>query len=106
VVSLNRAERRRAQKDEIKTTKTYNLRTEELEVIKKDAALKAIETALNMMIALPIMVLHDKFGFGPKRTERLIDEIKKLYDSFDEGYLTIEDIKNTIYEELGIEIDM
>jgi len=103
---LNRAERRRQLKDNIKTETTYNLKTSDIVDIKTDTAKQAISMALNMMIALPVLVLHDKFGFGPKRTEKLIDEIKLLYDSFDQGYLTIEDMKNTIYEELGIKIDM
>ncbi len=103
---MNRAERRRQLKDNIKTETTYNLKTSDIVDIKTDTAKQAISMALNMMIALPVLVLHDKFGFGPKRTEKLIDEIKLLYDSFDQGYLTIEDMKNTIYEELGIKIDM
>lgn len=103
---MNRAERRRLDKEQQKKKATYNLSTDEIVIMKKDTAMEAIEVAFDMMIAIPMLVMHDKFGFGPSRSEKLLDEIKILYDDFKNGYLTIDDMKSTIYEELGIKLDI
>ncbi len=51
------------------------------------------------------MVLHDKFGFGPVRCERFTDAVLDLYDSFEKGYVTLDDIHGTLKEECGITIE-
>lgn len=51
------------------------------------------------------MVLHDKFGFGPVRCERFTDAVLDLYESFDKGYVTLEDIHGALKEETGITIE-
>ena len=56
------------------------------------------------MLGLPVMVLHDKFGFGPVRCERFTDAVLELYDSFEKGYVSLEDIHKTLKEETGITI--
>lgn len=75
------------------------------------AAMKA-EHKNNMLIRashkanmlLTIMVLHDKFGFGEKRLFRFIDEEAKLLEAYNEGYLNVQDIEDTLKEEVGIEV--
>lgn len=51
-----------------------------------------------------IMVLHDKFGYGPKRLERFKDELIEMCDSVAKKYLSFNDIVSVIREETGIEL--
>lgn len=106
---MNRAERRRADRDKGKKTATYNLSEDQIQEIKKKAVDEAVDTAFILMLALPVMVLHDKYAKLMKKDTRLInfmDEILELYDSYNKGYFTIEDLVNTIYEETGVKIDV
>lgn len=56
------------------------------------------------MLGLPLMVLHDKWGFGKVRGERFIEQVLDLYDSFEKGYLSLEDIHYCLWEEGGIKL--
>lgn len=38
-------------------------------------------------LTILLRVLHDKFGFGNKRLERLIDEIDKFNEDFNAGLI-------------------
>lgn len=49
-------------------------------------------------------VLHDKFGFGGKRLGRLTEEYHNVLDSIQKGYLKIEDLNETLYEETGTKV--
>lgn len=73
------------------------------EVIKK-AEKSFIPKAKVCMTAAAVLTLHDKFGFGAKRLNQFIQELNKQYDSVDENYLDYQDIKRTIFDELGIDI--
>ena len=95
---MNRAERRRAKKAGIPVKK------EPVVNIKADASKEAADKAFLLMLGLPVMVLHDKFGFGPVWCERFTDAVLELYDSFEKGYVSLEDIHLTLKEETGITI--
>ena len=41
---------------------------------------------------------------GPVRCERFTDAVLELYDSFEKGYVSLEDIHKTLKEETGITI--
>ena len=56
-------------------------------------------------IACCCLVLHDKFGFGKQRLEKFMGEVTDTFDSIYHEYITFEDIKRTVYDELGIDID-
>ena len=106
---MNRAERRRQGIKE--SVKTYTLNEDQIKQIKADAVKEAIDTAFILMLGLPVMILHDKYSLlmkrevdGKCREERFTDLLLDLYDSFDKGYLTLDDILNCIKEECGIDI--
>jgi len=101
---MNRSERRRQQKEEEKDQVRYNLSKADIKKIKDEAMTEAIDKAFILMLGLPVLTMRDKFGFGPKRLERLTDEVLELYDSFNKGYLTLDDILETIKEETGLEL--
>lgn len=73
--------------------------------MKRDASREAADKAFLLMLGLPVMALHDKFGFGPIRCERFTDAVLELYDSFEKGYVTLDDIHQTLKEETGITIE-
>jgi hypothetical protein len=54
------------------------------------------------------MILKDsgvrrEFDFGKKKIIMTLKQIEDLFDSVNEDYLTIEDMKTVLSEELGIE---
>ena len=88
---MNRAERRRAKKGvfRVKKEPVVNIKAADVQKIKQDASKEAADKAFLLMLGLPVMVLHDKFGFGPVRCERFTDAVLELYDSFEKGYVSL-----------------
>lgn len=96
---MNRADRR---KKGLKA-KTYTLTDEQITRMKKNAVNEAMSVAFTLMLGIPVMVLHDKYGWGgKKRLPDFMDYVLDLYDSFNKGYLTLDDIRQTIEEETGV----
>lgn len=101
---MNRAERRRQEKAEKKKTATLNLTADQFEQFKREQSRRTAFTALTLMLGIPLMVLRDHHGFGKKRLETFVENCIELFDSFDKGYFTFEDIQKTIYKETGVKI--
>lgn len=95
---MNRAERRRLEREVGKNV------SEALINVKKQASSEAIDTAFIIMLALPMLVMRDKYGFGKVRLERFMDQVIDLYESFNAGYLTLEDMHKALEDEVGIKI--
>ncbi len=87
-----------------KKTPTYNLTWEQIENIKLKATSEAMDFAFRQMMLLPLMVLRDKNGFGAKRLERFIEDVADMLDSYNKGYLNLDDIEITLEEETGIKV--
>lgn len=103
---MNRAERR------AKGIKGFepiiNIKASDIEQIKRDAVALAVEKAFFLMVAIPNMVIHDKFGDLMKREgreERFANHILDLYDTFMQGYVNIEDLQKCLKEETGLSIE-
>lgn len=101
---MNRAERRRQQKSQVKKEAVYSVKRGNLDYAKRAAADMAIDTAFKLMLGIPVMVLHDKYGFGKKRLPEFMDHVMELYDSFNRGYLTLDDIVECLEKETGIKL--
>ena len=100
---MNRAERRRLQKKQSQKEPVYNISSTNLNQIKQKATKDAVSVAFKLMLGIPTMVLHDKYGWGgKKRLPEFGEYVLDLYDSFEKGYVTLEDIEKCIYEETGI----
>lgn len=65
---------------------------------------KLIHSSYTAFLLLGIMALMTKFDFGSARIERWIDEINDLKESYEKGYISVQDLQQTIKEETGIEI--
>ena len=69
---------------------------------------KAVETAFVCMLALPTIVIRDKFGeIIPKkgREETFVNLVLKQYELFNQGYFTLDDLKECLLQETGIKFE-
>lgn len=53
-----------------------------------------------------MMVLRDFFGFGGHRLKRFYENLIDMYDSIDKNYLDLDDIRETLKEEAGIDLEV
>ena len=113
-LTMNRAERRRRQKQGLPFVKepVLNIKASDIQQIKKDATNTAADTAFFLMLTIPVMVIHDKYPQimrrvvdGKSREERFADLCLDLYDSFNKGYVTLDDLAQCLWEEAGIKLE-
>lgn len=111
---MNRAERRRRAKQGLPVEKepVLNIKASDIQSIKKQAVSNAADTAFFLMLAIPVMVIHDKYPLlmrrevdGKSREERFADLCLDLYDSFNRDYVTLEDLAQCLWEEAGIKLE-
>lgn len=86
-------------------TPTYNFTWEQIQQMKKDAAKEAVSEVIELTLGIPAMVLKDKYGFGKKRLPEALDHMVDLYESYEMGYLTLQDIRKALWEEGGYKIE-
>lgn len=118
---MNRAERRRAEKHGEKAkTVTYNYTKEQLEAviragieaevanIKKQTRDEAVEIALTLMLALPLEVLKNNYWekSAEKRLPKFVDEVFSLYQSWESGEISMEDLKEDLWKYGGIKLEL
>ena len=86
-------------------TPTYNFTLEQIEAMKRQAVDDAVREVLELTLGLPVMVMRDKHNWGARRRlPKLVADIWNLYESYDQGYITLQDIRDTLREECGFEI--
>lgn len=73
-----------------------------LRKIRRDAT----DTAFTLLIAFPMMVLSDKYGWNKHQLDEFTDQLSLLYRSFESGLITIDDIHRTLKEEFRLEIKL
>lgn len=86
-------------------TPTYNFTWEQIQQLKKEAAKEAVSEVIELTLGIPAMVLKDKYGFGKKRLPEALDHMVDLYESYEMGYLTLQDIRKALWEEGGYKIE-
>lgn len=62
-----------------------------------------INTSWKVFLILGLFALHDDFGFGKKRLEMFVAKVVDLLDSYDKGYISIDDLYDTLKKETGID---
>lgn len=72
----------------------------QLERLKRDAVDEAVIKVWTIMFS----ILRDDFGWGAIRLKRLWDKANYLGDSLVKGYVTLEDLRDTLRDEAGIEL--
>lgn len=117
---MGRAERRRAQKSEQKAkTATYNLTkaqldamvreriSDELDRIKQEAMDDAINTAMVLLLTLPLEVLMDHYWKKSyaKRIPEFTDYVLEYYGKWQDGELDMDKLKEDLWEYGGVRLE-
>lgn len=114
---MGRAERRREQKSEQKSkTVTYNLTKEQLDAmvrekignelvrIKREATDEAVNTALTLLLTLPLEVLMDHFWKKsyPQKIPKFADLLIEYYEKWQDGELDLDELKEDLWKYGGV----
>lgn len=91
-----------------KKTPTYQMTLEQIEAERRksfdDGFRKGKDDSFDLMVALPMIILRDKYGFGATRLEKFTDYMIEVFDSIGEGYVSFSDLLNALKDETGIDI--
>jgi len=101
---LSRPEIRRQKRLQQAKQKTYTLTQSQIDTIKAEATQAATKRAFAIMLAMPMMVLRDQWGFGKKRLSLFTDRVFDIYEAYDDDRLTLLDMHKTIEKETGVVI--
>jgi hypothetical protein len=116
---MNRAERRRQEKAQKRKTATYNLTKEQLDKmieaelkdkiqeIKQEATSDAVNTAMVLMLSLPMVVLMEDYwqkSFS-QRIPKFIDRVFGLYEDWQDGKVELDDLRDKLWEIGGIRFE-
>ena len=102
---MNRQERRRLgikRKDPM-----VSIKQSDIDRMKKEATEKGCKFAFGLMLAVPAMVIHDKFGQLMKkdgRVEKFVDLCMEQYRCYEEGYVGLGELAKILKDEAGVEI--
>jgi hypothetical protein len=100
---MNRAERRRSARDQQQKQKTYVLTEEQIQQMKYQAVHEAMKKTFLMFLSIPVMVLHDKFGFGKQRLTKFMDYCLVWYESVRDDETRLMELVKVAEEECGIQ---
>lgn len=100
--TLSRPEIRRQKRLQQTKQKTYTLTQSQIDTIKQEATQAATKRAFAIMLAMPMMVLRDQWGFGKKRLSLFTDKVFDIYEAYDDDRLTLVDMHKTIEKETGV----
>ena len=96
-----------------KTEKFYMVSAEKIEEIKKNAKKEAIDEAFVLMLGLSVMTIsdhiHDLYktkGFEKCREERFTDYVLKLWEEYQAGIFSLQDVLDCLKNECGLTIIM
>lgn len=117
---MNRAERRRQEKETQRAkTATYNLTKEqldkairegvgkELQRIKQEATDDAINTAMVLLLTLPLEVLMDHYWQKSyaKRIPKFTELVLEYYERWQNGELDMDELKEDLWEYGGVRLE-
>ena len=116
---MGRAERRRAKKKKKKEkTTTYNLTKAQLDVmvrekigdelirVKQEATDDAVNTAMVLLLTLPLEVLMDHYWTKSyaKRIPKFTERVLEYYERWQNGELDMEKLKEDLWEYGGVKL--
>ena len=116
---MGRAERRRTQKLEQKEkTTTYNLTKAQLDAmvrkkigdeltrVKQEATDDAVNTAMDLLLTLPLEVLMDHYWTKSyaKRIPKFTERVLEYYERWQNGELDMEKLKEDLWEYGGVKL--
>ena len=69
-------------------------------VVQKSSFNKGVDTAVDNYMLIAVSVLCDKFGFGGRvRIPKFVSELQERAENINQGYVTLEDIREQLYKE-------
>ena len=105
---MNRAERRKLGAKNKESV--FTMKKRDIDKIKKDATHQSMEIAFKLMLAIPVKVLSENFGKitklnvdGKSREERFTDLCLKIWDDFNAGKVSINDLQDILTDKCGIQ---
>lgn len=102
---MNRQERRR--RGILKKDPMVSIKQSDINAMKEDATTKGCKLAFQLMLVIPSMVIHDKFGSLMKkdgRVEKFVDLCIEEYRCYEEGYVRLDEMAKILKDEAGVEI--
>lgn len=121
---MNRAEIRRLEREKIKEkTRTYNLTKAQLDAlvrervlselndikakIKKEATEDAVNTAMVLMLTLPLKVLMDDYWSGEQLEQipDFTDKVIEYYEKWQNGELDIDKLREDLWNYAGVRLE-
>ncbi len=84
-----------------------SIKSSDIKAMKEEATEKGCKLAFTLMLVLPAMVIHDKFGSLMKkdgRLKRFVDMCMEEYKCYEEGYVGLEELAKLLKDEAGVEI--
>lgn len=66
---------------------------------------KGINEAIIAMAQIYTLILLDKWGWSGDKAIKLADEVNEEYSMIRNGYLSLGDVENTLWEEYGIKFE-
>lgn len=95
---------------EIKARGAYNIRTpktlSELEKASWEVTKSIKCRTIDTVLAMSLHTLQDEFGFGHKRLERFSNRFGEKTKCMENGYMTWDDVLNTISEEAKLYLNI
>lgn len=102
---MNRADRRRSKSSGGLYPSKSTVMTGLLNKTKKPAFDESALWAFQLMLAIPVMILRDKFEFSKEQSEEFVSKGLYYYDSLEQGLITMEELHECLWEEAGIKIE-
>lgn len=102
---MNRKQRRQLKKQGIQVAPdpVFNMKQSDIDKMKQKEQSNAVDTAMVLLLGLPIKVLHDKYGWrNKKRLPEFAEALTDLYQEFSDGELDLNEFAEMIYQETGI----
>ena len=109
---MNRKQRRKQEKSE-KTQKFYMVSDEKIAEIAENARNEAISEAFILILGLSVMTISDHIFdlyktkcFEKCREERFTDYVLKLWEEYQQGIFSLQDVLDCLKDECGLTIEL
>ena len=104
---MSRAERRRLEKQRQQKPRTYTLTDVEIRKLKEEAAADAVNTAMTLMLVLPMEVLMDHYWKKTyaKKIPEFTQHVLDMYSKWIDGELDMEKLKEDLWEYGGVRFE-
>lgn len=67
---------------------------------------KAVASSWTAFMMLGLLTLYEDLGFREKRLNTFIDGVQKRNEQYNNGELTLDELKKRLYDEAGIVVEM